>query len=150
MTIAETLDVMEEMLEKSWSLPLSGGKTVVDMERMIDLIDELRRETPTEIRQAKMIVADRQDIIREAKEEAEKMIRDAELKAKRLISDEQIVKEAKNRANQMITQAQTQAMEIKHMTNNYVEKILTQSEETLLKNLQELKSAHSAIRRAAK
>lgn len=150
MNITEILDTIEDMLEKSWSLPLSGGKCVVDVERMIGLIEDLRVNLPNEIKQAKMIVLDRQDILKDAKKESEQIIHDAELKAKRLVAEEEILKEARNRANQMMTQAHTQSTEIKQMTNNYVEKILSKSEETLLANLQELRAAHSAIRKSSK
>lgn len=150
MSITEILDTIEDMLEKSWSLPLSGGKCVVDVEHMLELIEDLRLNLPNEIKQAKMIVLDRQDIIKDAKKEAEQIIREAELKAKRLVNEEEVLKEARNRANQMMTQAHTQSTEIKQMTNNYVEKILSKSEETLYTNLQELKTAHSAIRKSTK
>ncbi|WP_069986958.1 ATPase [Massilioclostridium coli] len=150
MNINEILDTMEDMLEQAWSLPLSGGKSVVNVERMLDLISEIHLQLPKEIKQSKMIVADRQDIINDAKKEAEQIIRDAELKAKRLVSDTEILKEAKTRANQMLTQAHNQSNEIKQMTNEYVERVLTKSEETLLTNLQELKGAHAAIRKSSK
>ena len=150
MNINEILDTMEDMLEQAWSLPLSGGKSVVNVERMLDLISEIHLQLPKEIKQSKMIVADRQDIINDAKKEAEQIIRDAELKAKRLVSDTEILKEAKTRANQMLTQAHNQSNEIKQMTNEYVERVLTKSEKTLLTNLQELKGAHAAIRKSTK
>ena len=150
MNINEILDTMEDMLEQAWSLPLSGGKSVVNVERMLDLISEIHLQLPKEIKQSKMIVADRQDIINDAKKEAEQIIRDAELKAKRLVSDTEILKEAKTRANQMLTQAHNQSNEIKQMTNEYVERVLTKSEKTLLTNLQELKGAHAAIRKSSK
>lgn len=150
MSITEILDTMDEMLEKAWSLPLSGGKSVVDVERMMDLINDIRLKLPEELKQAKHIVADRKDIIADAKKEAEQIIRDAELKAKRLITEEEITKQAQQRANQMMTQAHTQATEIKRMTNDYVEKILSKTEESMISNLQELKEAHAAIRKTAK
>ena len=149
-SVTELLDMLEDSLEKSWSLPLSGGRSVVDVEKLLDIVSDVRLNLPTELKQAKMIVADRQDILKEAKAEAEKIIRDAELKAKRLVSEDQLVKDAKARANQMLVAAQTQAIEVKHLTNDYVEKVLSSSEETLLKNLQVLKEAHSAIRKTSK
>ena len=103
MNINEILDTMEDMLEQAWSLPLSGGKSVVNVERMLDLISEIHLQLPKEIKQSKMIVADRQDIINDAKKEAEQIIRDAELKAKRLVSDTEILDVYKRQISYGIT-----------------------------------------------
>ena len=59
MTINEILDAIEDMLEKSWGLPISGGKSVVDTNKISDLINEIRLNMPSEIKHAKMIVNDR-------------------------------------------------------------------------------------------
>ena len=62
MNIEEILDVLDELLDKAWSLPLTGGRCVVDAERVRELIDDIRLNMPTEIKQAKAIVADRRDV----------------------------------------------------------------------------------------
>ena len=59
MNIEEILDVMDELLDRSWSLPLSGGRCVVDAEKIRDLVDEIRLNLPAEIKQAKGIVSDK-------------------------------------------------------------------------------------------
>src|SRR5699024_9864076 len=59
MNIDELLNMMEEMLEEATGLPFAGGKRVVDADRMQDIIDEVRLNLPTEVRQAKAIVNDR-------------------------------------------------------------------------------------------
>ena len=48
MNIEEILDVMDELLDRSWSLPLSGGRCVVDAEKIRDLVDEIRLNLPAE------------------------------------------------------------------------------------------------------
>ena len=63
MNIDEILDVIDELLDRSWSLPLSGGRCVVDADKVRDLIDDIRLNIPSEIKQAKAIVSDRTDII---------------------------------------------------------------------------------------
>lgn len=150
MTISEILDTMDDMLEKAWNLPLTGGKCVVDIDKMQDLISDIRLYLPKEIRQAKMIVSDRQDILTDAKEEAKQIIANAEKRAKQMLSENEITKAAQTKANQMIAQAHEQSVSLKRMTNEYVEGLLTDSEETLVKTLQELKSAHSEIRKSTK
>ena len=67
MNIDDILDAMDEMLDRAWNLPLTGGRCVVDAEKVRDLIDDIRLNMPAEIKQAKQIVADRTDIISVAK-----------------------------------------------------------------------------------
>ena len=63
MTVDELLEQIDDMIDKAWSFPLSGGKCLVEADRLRDLIDDIRGNMPSEIRQAKALVADRADII---------------------------------------------------------------------------------------
>lgn len=150
MTINEILDTMDEMLEKAWNLPLSGGRCIVDIDQMQELISDIRLNLPKEIKQAKMIVTDRQDILVDAKKEADQIIQDAEKRAKALVSESEVHKRAQSKANQMMAQAHEQATDLRQATNNYVDSILSGAEETLARKLQELKTAHTEIRKATK
>ena len=70
MPIEEILDQLDELIDRSWSLPLTGGRCVVDADKVRELLDDVRLNLPTEIRQAQSIVADRTAIVEEAKKEA--------------------------------------------------------------------------------
>ena len=89
MNIDELLDLMEETMEEASGLPFSGSKRMVDIDKMRDIIDEVRLNMPTEIRQAKAIVNDRADIIASAKREAEAIVKKAEDRARVLVGEEQ-------------------------------------------------------------
>ena len=77
MNIEEILDMMDDTLDKAWSLPMSGGRCVVDVEQIREMLDEIRINLPGEIKQAKNIVADRNEILRAAKAEAETILQAA-------------------------------------------------------------------------
>ena len=64
MNIDEILNMIDDMLEEAWSLPFSGGRCVVDAQKVKECIEDIRLNLPGEIKQAKMIVADRNDIIK--------------------------------------------------------------------------------------
>ncbi len=145
MTVNEILDSLDDAIESAWNLPLTGGRCIVEVEKMLELINDVRLALPKELKQAKMIVTDRQDIINDARNEAKQIINDAEKKAQRLVSETEIVRRAKEKANQMLTNAHTQSTALKSSTNEYVEKLLTLSENALAKNLQELKASHKQI-----
>ncbi len=67
MNIDELLDLMDETLEEAFNVPFSNGKRVVDIDKLRDIIDDIRLNMPTEIRQAKAIVNDRADIVSNAR-----------------------------------------------------------------------------------
>ena len=147
MNISEILDTINDMLDKAWGLPLSGGKCVVDVERLRDLIGDVRLNMPVEIKQAKMIVADRKQIVDDAKREAEIIIQKAEVRAKAIVDHDELVKQAQIRANEINTQAQVQSRELKRATNDFVDQSLQEIEALLAKNMQEHKSARIAVRK---
>jgi len=150
MNIDEVLNMLDEMLDQSWSLPLSGGRCVVDAEKVRDLIDDIRINLPTEIKQAKAIVIDRAEILEAAKQEAEGVVRKAQERAKALINQEDIVKQSQAKASELISQTQLQSREMRVAAQNFSDDILKATEEALHKSLAEVKSTRQALRGKAK
>ena len=150
MNINELLDLMEETLDDATGLPFAGGRRVVDIDKLQDIIDELRLNLPDEIRQAKAIVNDRADIVSTAKTEAELIVRRAEERARVLLSDQQITKAAQHRAAEILSDAQKQAREIRTTVTDYCENMLRITEEQLGKNVAEVKMVRSNLRQSAK
>ncbi len=139
MNIEEILDALEDLLEEAWAVPLSG-KCLVDPEKVRQYLQDIRLNLPAEIKQAKLIVNDRSDIISQSEKQAEATIRKAEERAKALIAQEEIVKQAQEKAKEIITQAQSMAKELKKAANDFSDNSLKQSEEALaaaLKNVHE-------------
>ncbi|MCL2580364.1 MAG: ATPase [Oscillospiraceae bacterium] len=150
MNINEVLDMLDELLDHSWSLPLSGGRCVVDADKVRDLIDDIRINMPSEIKQAKAIVSDRGDILESAKAEAEAIIRKAEDRAKVLMSKEEAFKNAQAKASEMLSQTQMQSREMRTAAQSFSDDILRVTEESLVKALTELKSTRQALKGKAK
>lgn len=146
MNIDEILDVMDDMLDRSWNLPLTGGRCVVDAERVRDLIDDIRLNMPAEIKQAKQIVADRAEIISVAKNEADSIVRKAEERAKYLVSEAEVNKQARARAEEILAQSRMKSREMRQATQEFVDNILKNTEETLGKSLGEVRSTRQALR----
>ena len=150
MRIDEVLDMLDELLDQSWSLPLSGGRCVVDSEKVRDLIDDLRINMPDEVKQARAIVNDRAEIIEAARREAEGIIRKAEGQAKALIAREEIVRLSQNKASEILSQAQMQAREVRAGAQTFSDDILRAADESLHRALTEVKSTRHALRGRAK
>ena len=88
MSIDELLDVMDETLEDALNVPFSGGKRMVDVEKVRELIDDIRLNMPQEIQQAKAVVKDRTQIVEKAKREADMIIKRAEERARAMVAEE--------------------------------------------------------------
>ena len=150
MNIDEVLDIMDELLDKAWSLPLSGGRCVVDADKVRDLIDDIRINLPTEIKQAQAIVSDRNEILSVAKSEGENIIRKAEERAKALIAQEEIIKLSQNKASDILTQTQMQSREMRQAAQAFSDDILRTTEEAMTKSLNELRTTRQALRSGGK
>jgi len=144
--IDEVLDVLDELLDKSLSLPFSSGRCVVDADKVRDLIDDMRINLPAEIKQAKSIVADRNEILDVARREAENIIRRAEERAKSLIAQEEIIKISQAKATEILTQTQMQSREIRQAAQAFSDDVLKNTEETMTRCLSEVRATRQALR----
>ena len=144
----QQLDVIDELLDRAWSLPLSGGRCVVDADKVRDLIDDIRLNIPGEIKQAKAIVSDRAEIIDGAKKEAEQIVRKAEDRARALIAQQEVTKAAQAKASEILSQAQIKAREIRQAAQEFSDNCMLKTEEVLVKSLTEIKATRQAFRNA--
>ena len=152
MTNYENIDsillMIEDLLDGAWSIPLSGGKGAVDVDKIRDLLSQLKMHIPVEVEKAKEIVNDRKIILDDAKKEAEMTIRVAEERAKKLVDHDEVVRQAQAKANEIRSPSQLQARELKKATSDYVDSVLKSTEEQVAKSLAELRSKRQAIKAA--
>ncbi len=146
MNTEELLDELYEMVDRAWNLPLSGGRAVLDGEEVKQILDEIRDSLPQELRQAKAIVADRAQIVSDAKREAETIIRVAEERARNMVNQDEIVKQAQARANDLITQAQAKFREMRRASNDYIDDLMKRTDDALAESLAELRKTRQNIK----
>ena len=148
MNVDELLDLMEETLEEGTAMPFSSGKRVVDVDKMRDIIDDVRANLPDEMRQSKKMVDDRERIMQDAHQEADSIIKQAEERAKLLTSEQEITKRAQKRAVEILTTAQNQSREISKSATSYCETILKNAEESLARSIADIKNTRMNLRNA--
>ena len=144
MTLEELLEQFDEVLDNGVKIP--GKKTIVDVEQLRAVIDDIRLNIPGEIKQARGIVADRADIITNAKREADGIIRSAEEKAKAMVAQEEITKLAQERAAEIIANAQAKSREMKKAAQDFVDDIMRRADEGLNANLGEVRKTRAALK----
>lgn len=146
MNIEDILDQLDDILDAAWAMPLSGGKILVEGERVRELVDTIRGNLPSEVRQAKAIVQDRADIVNSAKKEAESIIRNAEERRNQILSHEEIVVQAQERANEIQAQTQKRAREMRRTAQEFTEDVLRRTEEVLAQQVAQVRQARVSLR----
>lgn len=124
MNVNELLDTIEDTLEESTSMPLSGGKRLVDVEKVRDYLDDIRANLPGELRQAQQIVNDRAQIVDTANAQAQAIVKKAEERARILVSDAEIVKAAQQRAAEITAAAQSESRTLRQTVTDYCDNML--------------------------
>ena len=144
MTLDELLERFDEVLDGGIKIP--GKKTLVDIEKLRSVVDEIRLNIPAEIKQAKGIVADRADIITNAKREADAIIRNAEEKAKAMVAQEEIVRLSQAKAAEIIAAAQGKSREMRKAAQDFVDDIMRRADEGLTANFGEVRKTRAALK----
>lgn len=145
-SVEDVLSTLYEMIQDARSLPLGADKCVVERDKVLDLLDEISNQMPGELKQAKTIVESRNEVITNAKREAENIRRQAEQRAKQMISQEEVYLQAKAQAAEMIKDAQDKIKELRRVTNEYVDDALRRTEEAITEALGEVKDSRSKFR----
>ncbi|MBQ3068744.1 MAG: ATPase [Clostridia bacterium] len=146
MNVEEILGQIDDMVDKAWDVPLSGGKCMIEADKLRDLVDDIRAALPSEIRQAQTVVADRAEIVAGAKREAEAIVRKAEERAQAMIAQEEITRQAQQRAEEMLTRAQQKSREMCKGANDFAEDVLRRAEELLTGRVGEIRQARQMLR----
>ncbi len=147
MTLDELLEQFDEALDSGVKIP--GKKTIVDVERLRAVVDDIRLNIPGEIKQARGIVADRAEIITTAKREADDIIKSAEERAKAIVAQEHIVKLAQEKAQEIIASAQSKSREMRKAAQDFVDDIMRRTDEGLTANLGEVRKTRAALKQQA-
>lgn len=145
MSIENLMDDLEDIMETSWHLPMSGGKTVIDAGEVKRILEDIRLQLPKEILQARKIIEDRTKIIEDAKQEAQNIIKVSEEKIRAMIEKSEIVKNAQTSANNIISEATKQSKEMKLSANKYAQDVMKQLDEVVTSNLTEIRKARQML-----
>ena len=129
--ILHLVDRLESLLSKSWRLPFTSN-VVIQEDAFLDIIDQMRISIPEEVKQAKRVTAERERLLEQAQEEADRIVALAQEQVGSLADDHEIVKTAQARADEVMARAQHSAETVKGDADTYVMETLSSLEEQLL------------------
>lgn len=142
--IEDLIEALEDLMAKATHVPILN-KSAIDINKMNEIVTEMRMVLPMEIKQAQQVVLEKNSIIAEANREAEQIIRIAEQKRKEILNESDIIKEAHRRANEFINSEQSKCAEIKMSTDKYLDNMLKRVEELMLIDINELRKVRAAV-----
>src|SRR3978361_2221080 len=132
MDVLVLIDKLDDQIHNAKPVPLTD-QVRVDKEEIYDILDQMRATIPEEIKQARWIVKERQEMLAEAKREAERIVKEARERQNQLVSEEEVTKQAERAAEDIIEDARAREREIRLGAEDYADEILNTLEVNLSK-----------------
>lgn len=146
MDLTSRIQALEDMVRDAKSMPLSSS-ALLNRDEMLEVIDELKSSLPDEIKQARWVVKDREELLAKARRDAEVMVEQARAEQLRLASHEAVVERANEESERILQQAENDARKLRLEAEDYVDAKLAQLENALQKILEDMIGSNDALSR---
>ncbi len=147
--VMDLIEALYSMVSEAWGVPLGNDKCIVERDKVLNMLEDIKAQLPVELSEAKRLVSARDEFIGNAKREAESIRRAAEEKARSMVEEQEVVRIARARSSELMATAENRTAELRRLANDYVDDILRRTEETLSTALGEIRNSHSQFRSAA-
>ena len=127
----ELVGSLYDLVQDARAMPLAADKCILERDRILDLLDEILAQMPGEIKQARTIVESRNELISQARREAEMVMRQAQDQARAMVTKEAIYLEAKRRSEEIAGETQRKLTQLQKACNDYMDDALRRTEETI-------------------
>lgn len=144
--IEDLITVLYDMIQDAKSLPLGADRCILERDKVLDMLDEIISQLPAEMKQARTIVESRNELIGQARREAEGIIRAAQEQAKQMVSQEAVYQEAKRKSQELMIQTQNRLAQLRQASNEYMDDALRLTEEAIAKSLGEVRDTRVKFR----
>ncbi len=144
MDILHLVDRLEELFNESKPIWFTHS-VIVDEDRMLDLIDQMRVTIPEEIKKSQQLLAQRDRILAQAQEEASRTIALAREKAEKIVAEDHISAAAKTKAEEIIAQAQLESEKTRIEADEYVLQTLASLDEEMSRISTQVKNGIMAL-----
>ncbi|MDD6160865.1 MAG: hypothetical protein PUB51_07035 [Oscillospiraceae bacterium] len=146
--VDELLDMLFDMIDEAKNAPLSSEKCVIERDKALDLVEDIKAQFPVELAEAKKVLNARSEYVAAAKREADEIRKRAEIEASQLVNEAQVMNKARQMANELMAQAEQKAKEVRHSANEYCVDLLRRTEEALADAHAEMRETHAKFRAA--
>lgn len=142
----DIIGALYDMVQDARSMPLAADKCILERDRVLDMLDEIIAQLPSELKQSRTIVESRNELISQARREAEMILKEAQEKAKQMITKEAVYAEAKKRSEELVGQTQNKINQLRKAGNAYMDESLRETEEAISKALAEVRDTRMKFR----
>ena len=144
--IEDIISALYDMVQDARGLPLGADKCILERDKVLDMLDEIIAQLPPELKQARTIVESRNELIGQARREAEALIRQAQERAAKLVEEEAIYLEAKRQCQEMVAQTQERLAELRKASNDYMDDALRRTEEAIAISLEDVRDTRAKFK----
>lgn len=141
--IEQIISALYDMVQDARGLPLGADKCIVERDKVLDMLDEVIAQLPVELKQARTIVESRNELIGQARREAENLIRQAQEKAEAMVSEEAIYQEAKRQCQEMVDKTKARMADLRKVSNDYMDDALKRTEEAIAISLEDVRNTRA-------
>lgn len=134
----DILGALYDMVQDARSMPLAADKCILERDKVLDMLDEIIARLPAEIKQSRVIVESRNELIAQARREAETILRQGQDRVNELVTKEEIYKEAVKRSEELVAQTQDRINQLRKAGNDYMDDALRRTEETIAQALHDV------------
>jgi len=144
--IEDIISALYDMVQDARSLPLGADKCILERDKVLDMLDEIIAQLPVELKQARTIVESRNELIGQARREAEGMIRQAQDQAAKMVTEETIYLEAKRQCQEMVQQTKQRMADLRKASNDYMDDALRRTEEAVAMSLEDVRETRAKFK----
>ena len=129
--VQHLLDMLYEMIDGAKNAPLTSDKCILNRDEALDLLDEIRAQLPVELSRAQELIRAKEDYVKAAKRDVERMMQQAEQDAKNKVSETEVLGIAREKSHEIIKKAEDRSREMYRVANEYTEDALRRTEEAI-------------------
>ena len=144
--IEDIISALYDMVQDARALPLGADKCILERDKVLDMLDEIIAQLPVELKQSRTIVESRNELIGQARREAENLIRQAQEQAEKLVAEEAIYLEAKRQCQEMVLQTKARLAELRRASNDYMDDALRRTEEAVAMSLEDVRDTRAKFK----
>jgi hypothetical protein len=141
--IEDIITALYDLIQDARGLPLGADKCIVERDKVLDMLDEISAQLPAELKQSRTIVDSRNELIGQAKREAEAIVRKAQEDADRMVSQQAIYEEAKRKCAEMVAQTKEQITNLRKISNDYMDDALRRTEDAIAQSLSDVRETRA-------
>lgn len=146
--VMDLIETLHTMVSEAWGVPLGNDKCIVEREKFLGILNEIKTAMPVELAEAKRLVSARDEFIGNAKREAESIRKSAEDRARAVMEEQEIVRAAKAHSAELVANAEYKSKELRRVASEYVDELLSRTEQSVSTALDAINRSRSGFRAA--